>query len=61
MQQALQIELETLKADLFVYFLNKDRLKDTSSYEHVRDEMIRIENRLRDAVGIPIVAVKSKS
>jgi len=57
--QTPQAELETLKADLFIYFRNKDRLKDTTSYEHLRDEMVRAENRLRDAVGLTMIASKT--
>lgn len=60
MQQAPQTELETLKADLFIYFRNKDRLKDTTSYEHLRDEMVRAENRLREAVGLTMIATQSR-
>jgi acyl-coenzyme A synthetase/AMP-(fatty) acid ligase len=57
--QTPQAELETLKADLFIYFRNKDRLKDTTSYKHLRDEMVRAENRLRDAVGLTMIASKT--
>jgi acyl-coenzyme A synthetase/AMP-(fatty) acid ligase len=57
--QTPQAELETLKADLFIYFRNKDRLKDTTSYGHLRDEMVRAENRLRDAVGLTMIASKT--
>jgi predicted HicB family RNase H-like nuclease len=62
MKQEKQTELETLKADIKAYFENQERMSEhPTSRTSYRDAMVRVENRLRNAVGLPIVAVQSKS